>query len=111
MFISRFRHGECRGPWQVHASVHRDDGGFYDCGGNLCGKIVAVTNEANKSTVGKLIVDGAKPSGEGAWKGNIFEPETGKTYKGTMTLAGDGLKLQGCVMKVICSGEVWKRAK
>lgn len=84
---------------------------FYDCGGNLCGKIVAVTNPANQSTVGKLIVDGAKPSGEGAWKGNIFEPETGKTYKGTMTLAGGGLKLQGCVMKVICSSEVWKRAK
>jgi uncharacterized protein (DUF2147 family) len=84
---------------------------FYDCGGNLCGKIVAVTNPKEKSLVGKLIVDGAKPSGDGAWKGSLLDAASGKTYKGTITLVGDGLKLEGCVMRILCSGEVWKPQK
>ena len=83
---------------------------FYDCGGNLCGKIVAVTDSSKQSTVGTLIVNGAKPDGNGKWKGDLFDPDSGKTYSGTMALAGDGLKLEGCVMAVVCSGEVWKRS-
>jgi uncharacterized protein (DUF2147 family) len=84
---------------------------FYDCGGNLCGKIIAVTNASKQSTVGKLIVNGAKPAGSGNWKGDLFDPDSGKTYKGTITLVGDGLKLEGCVMGVLCSNEVWRRQK
>ena len=84
---------------------------FYDCGGNLCGKIIAVTNASKQSTVGKLIVNGAKPAGAGIWKGDLFDPDSGKTYNGTITLAGDGLKLEGCVTAVLCSSEVWRREK
>ncbi|MFG1362086.1 DUF2147 domain-containing protein [Xanthobacter versatilis] len=82
---------------------------FYDCGGKLCGKIISVTNPKFQSTVGQLIVNGAESVGSGKWKGNLFDPDTNKTYKGSMTLAGDGLRLEGCVAAVLCSGETWRR--
>ena len=84
---------------------------FYDCGGNLCGKIVAVTDASRQRTVGQLIVNGAKPSGKEKWTGDLFDPDSGKTYKGSMSLRGGGLKLEGCVMAILCSDEVWKRVK
>jgi uncharacterized protein (DUF2147 family) len=55
--------------------------------------------------VGKLIVNGAKPAGSGNWKGDLFDPDSGKTYKGTTTLVGDGLKPEGCVCAVMKSGD------
>jgi uncharacterized protein (DUF2147 family) len=84
---------------------------FFDCGGNLCGKIVAVKDASHKSEVGKMIVNGAKPSGASSWKGDLFDPESGKTYGGSIALVSGGLKLQGCVMGFLCSGEVWTRVK
>jgi uncharacterized protein (DUF2147 family) len=84
---------------------------FYDCGGNLCGKIVAVDDKSDTETIGKLIVDGAKPAGNGIWKGDLIDVESGKRYAGTITLSDSGLKLEGCFMMVLCGSEVWQRAR
>jgi uncharacterized protein (DUF2147 family) len=84
---------------------------FYDCGGNLCGKIVSVDDKSDTTTIGKLIVDGAKPISNGTWKGELIDVESGKRYAGTITLSDRGLKLEGCLMLVLCSSEVWQRAQ
>ena len=84
---------------------------FYDCGGNLCGKIVSVDDKSDTETLGKLIVDGAKPAGNGIWKGELIDVESGKRYAGTITLRDSGLKLEGCVMVILCSSETWQRAQ
>ena len=36
---------------------------FYDCGGKLCGKIVAVKDQSRKSEIGTVIMRGAAKSG------------------------------------------------
>ncbi len=85
---------------------------FYNCGGNLCAKIVAVKDAAKKDTVGKVIMSGAKKTGEGKWQGNLLNTDNGNTYSGYVTLAGAGLKLEGCALGgVLCSGETWQRVK
>ncbi|MDO9412820.1 MAG: DUF2147 domain-containing protein [Pseudolabrys sp.] len=81
---------------------------FYNCGGKLCGKIVAVKDQSKKSTVGTVIMKGAAKSGDNTWKGDLLDVESGKTYSGVVTLeSASALNLKGCVAAVICRGETW----
>lgn len=81
---------------------------FYNCGGKLCGKIIAVKDQAKKSTVGTVIMKGAAKSGDNTWKGDLLDVESGKTYSGVVTLeSASALNLKGCVAAVICRGETW----
>jgi uncharacterized protein (DUF2147 family) len=85
---------------------------FYNCGGNLCAKITAVKDQSKKDTVGKVIMNGAKKSGDNKWQGNLLNTDNGNTYSGYVTLDGGGLKLEGCALGgVLCSGETWSRVK
>jgi uncharacterized protein (DUF2147 family) len=84
---------------------------FYDCGGKLCGKIVAVKDQARKSEVGTVIMPGATKSGDNKWEGDLLEADTGKTYSGVVTLQGpSALNLKGCIL-MICKGETWTKVK
>src|ERR1700716_4239594 len=81
---------------------------FYNCGGKLCGKIVAVKDQARKNTVGTVFMKSAAKSGDNTWKGDLLEVESGKTYSGVVTLEGPStLNLKGCVAAVFCRGETW----
>lgn len=85
---------------------------FYSCGGGLCAKITAVKDASKKATVGKVIMSGAKKTGENKWQGNLLNTDNGNTYSGYVTLEGAGLKLEGCALGgVLCSGETWQRVK
>ena len=80
---------------------------FYNCGGNLCGKVV---KSDKKENVGKVILTGAAKSGENAWKGDLLNLDDGKTYSGTLTLLNaKEMKLEGCVLGLLCKGETWKK--
>ena len=84
---------------------------FYDCGGKLCGKIVAVKDQSRKSEVGTVIMTGAVKSGENEWKGSLLDVDNGKTYAGVATLQGPrALHLKGCVA-IFCEGETWSKVK
>ena len=84
---------------------------FYDCGGKLCGKIVAVKDQARKSEVGTVIMKGATKSGDNKWQGDLLEADTGKIYSGVVTLQGpSALNLKGCFL-MICKGETWTKVK
>ena len=84
---------------------------FYNCGGKLCGKIVAVKG-ADRAKTGTVIVNGAIKTGENEWKGSLLDTDNGKTYTGVITLVGvDGLDLKGCALGIICEGETWRKVK
>ena len=84
---------------------------FYDCGGKLCGKIVAVKDQSRKSEIGTVIMRGAVKSGNDQWKGDLLNTDNGKIYAGVATLEGpNALNLKGCVT-IICQGETWSRVR
>jgi len=46
------------------------------------------------------------------WEGDIYNAENGKTYSGRISLIGeDSLKIEGCVLGLLCGGETWTRVK
>jgi len=70
-------------------------------------------NAALKSRriLGTTTISGFKQSAPGKWSGGkLYDPATGKSYSGKISINPDGtLKVQGCVM-MICEAETWKRA-
>ena len=53
-----------------------------------------------------------KPAGEARWEGTILDPRNGKIYQSNMTLRSVGLlRVEGCVMGMLCGGETWTRSK
>ncbi|WP_306251672.1 DUF2147 domain-containing protein [Parvularcula sp. IMCC14364] len=57
--------------------------------------------------VGIQLVWGFERNGESWRRGNIYDPETGKTYRSTLRLNDDGtLRVQGCVGP-ICQSQIW----
>jgi uncharacterized protein (DUF2147 family) len=85
---------------------------FYNCGGKLCGKVVAVKDESRKGEIGKVLMHGAVKSGDNKWQGDLLDVSSGKTYSRVVTLEGPtALNLKGCVASIICSGETWTRVK
>ena len=85
---------------------------FYNCGGKLCGKVVAVKDQSRKKEIGVVIMHGAVKSGANTWKGNLTDAGTGKVYSGVVTMEGPrALNLKGCVAMVLCQGETWTKVK
>ena len=85
---------------------------FSDCGGKLCGKIVAVKDQSRSKEIGTVIMKGAAKSGGNVWKGDLLDVESGKIYSGVVTLEGpSALNLKGCVAMVLCRGETWRKVK
>jgi uncharacterized protein (DUF2147 family) len=96
---------------------------FYKCGEGLCAKITklatdgAKTDEKNtdaskreRAILGLVIMDGAKKSGPAKWSGNLYNPNDGKTYAGTVTVKDKNtLDLSGCVALVLCRTSTWTR--
>ena len=85
---------------------------FYDCGGKLCGKVVAVKEAARKKEIGVVIMKGAAKTADNKWQGDMLDAGTGKLYSGVaVTLeSASALSVKGCIM-VICQTETWHRAK
>jgi uncharacterized protein (DUF2147 family) len=86
---------------------------FYNCGGKLCGKIVAVKDQSRKGEIGTVIMNGAEKTAANEWRGDLLNTEDGKTYSGVVTLEGpNALNLKGCAaLGIICKGETWQRVK
>jgi uncharacterized protein (DUF2147 family) len=102
-----------------------------DCGGALCGTIVALKEPTDPETgrpktdknnvdaskrsrpmIGVQIVLGMKPAGSSEWKGQVYNAEDGKTYTGSLMLQNaNTIKLQGCILGgIICKSSLWSRA-
>ena len=97
------------------------------CSGTVCGRVLRVLKS---NPDGKLPVDGNNPNPalrsrpiEGimiltgfadtgnSWKGQIYDPRSGKSYKSFLTRNADGtLKVQGCVGP-FCQAFTWTAAR
>lgn len=84
---------------------------FARCGDAVCGTVSWLKNPATApSKVGQRVFFDMKPNGANAWSGQAFNPEDGKTYSGRMSLSGNTLTTQGCVMGgLICRSVTWSR--
>ena len=97
------------------------------CGPNVCGSITWLkepndasgkpkvdknntdTSKRGRPIIGVPIVLSMKPDGGDKWSGKIYNAEDGKTYDGSLTLAGNAMKVQGCV-SIFCKTKTWTRS-
>ena len=95
------------------------------CGPKMCGYIAKVLNKdpsvpttdvknadprlRGRPILGMSILTGFTPAGN-VWKGGrAYDPKTGRSYRSTLGLNGDGsLKVTGCVL-FICQSQRWTR--
>lgn len=96
------------------------------CGGKACGRIVrvlkhtpgaAATDVNNKDKalrsrpiVGMPVLSEFADAGDD-WRGRIYDPRNGKTYKSIVSRNPDGtLKVQGCIA-FLCQTQTWRPAR
>ncbi|MDF1721136.1 MAG: DUF2147 domain-containing protein [Minwuia sp.] len=100
------------------------------CGGSMCGTIIWLKEplredgtpkrdinnpeEANHGNpiIGLQMIKGFKKEKPGIWEdGEIYDPESGKTYDSNMEARGpDTLGVEGCVL-FFCQEQTWTRMK
>lgn len=102
------------GVWQTEV----DDGAFAHvtmspCGAAVCGVISRTfddTGEYQSENLGKTLVIDMMPTGDGGYEGSVWRPSNDKIYIGKMDVAGDTLRLRGCVAGgLLCSSQTWQR--
>ncbi len=95
---------------------------IYNCGNNLCGKVVWLRQPNDPKTgkpwvgangkpiVGQPISSDMIKRSSGQWTGKVYDIRNdGAVYDGSLTLQDDKtLKIEGCFM-LICESEVLKR--
>lgn len=78
------------------------------CDSGICGVINSV-NDGDQSIIGKTMIWGMTPRGDGLYDGGkVWAPDNDRTYNGKLTLSGNTLKIEGCVLG-ICRGETFSR--
>lgn len=97
------------------------------CGSDVCGTVVSSPRlRANpdqrdaRNTDARLrdrplrglTILRATPDGAGRWTdGWVYNPEDGKTYRGSLQLTPDGkLRVTGCVVRPLCRTQTWERS-
>ncbi len=102
------------GMWKTQP----DDGAYAHvelapCGASICGTIKRTfkgTQEYKSENLGKELVIDMVPDGKGNYAGQVWRPSNNKIYIGKMTVAGDSLKLSGCIAGgLFCSKQDWTR--
>ncbi|MEM7191859.1 MAG: DUF2147 domain-containing protein [Pseudomonadota bacterium] len=122
--------GDPTGYWRkANQGEHPAKMQLYRCGGrNICVKIVWLKNP--RDSKGRVLQDvrNVNPAMRGRtiegmhiirkmpqvssnqWKGTVYNPEDGKTYSATVTLASSSkVVLKGCVARFLCREQVWLR--
>ena len=97
-------------PNEDGAAIHVEIG---PCGANYCGTISKVLGSPDTSSEGRLMIWDMAPEGAGVYSGGqVWAPDTDKTYRGKMELRGNVLKISGCVLGgAICRGSDFSRIR
>jgi uncharacterized protein (DUF2147 family) len=101
-----------------------------DCGDGICGTIVALKEPISKidgkpkvdrenpdpalrkrPLIGLAILIDMKATGNGEWRGAIYNPDDGNVYQGTVRQDGDVMKVQGCVLGLLCKTNTFLRVE
>ena len=100
---------------------------IYRCGDNVCARLIAIGRDAptrvdssnpnaalrRRLLCGLQVGIGFHLSSPGrAEGGQLYDPQSGKTYRGSMTRDGDRLKLRGYVgISLFGRTEIWTQAR
>ncbi len=104
------------GIWQTQV----DDGAYAHitmsrCGEAVCGVISRTFNadgEYQSENIGKTLVIDMVPAGDGSYEGSVWRPSNDKIYIGKMQVAGNQLRLRGCIAGgLLCSSQDWVRVQ
>lgn len=78
-----------------------------ECGTALCGV------DVDGKPGAKQILSNMKPTEDNRWSGKIFDPKSGNTYTGRISMKNsDSLRVEGCAFGgMICGGQTWKRVE
>jgi uncharacterized protein (DUF2147 family) len=95
------------------------------CGQQICGRIVRIlkvdptkptTDVLNPNAalrtrpiVGMVFLTGFTPDDD-RWRGRIYDPQSGKTYRSELIRDGDTLKVRGCIGP-FCRTQEWVAAR
>ena len=95
------------------------------CGSQLCGRIVRLLKPApgrpqtdlqnpdaslrGRPLLGLAFLTGFAPAGD-RWRGRIYDPESGRTYRSELIGSGAALKVKGC-LGPFCRTQTWTRAR
>ena len=97
-----------------------------DCGGSVCGKITKFLKTPpggvdqrdihnpkkalrSRKLMGLPVLSGFKQDGD-EWRGEIYDPKSGKTYRSVIQRKGaNTLEVKGCVA-IFCQTQVWTRS-
>lgn len=80
---------------------------FFDCEGKLCARGVIPLPDGSPPP---LILRNAPQTAPNQWKGDLYNPENGKLYSGTITLNNPKqLTLTGCLIAFLCQSESWTK--
>ncbi len=117
-------------PFGVWTSQKRDVRvRLSDCGGRICGTLVWLQEEIDRSTgrpkTDRLNPDPAKrarpliglqvardfiPSGKRQWTGTIYNAGDGHRYRAHLIVLGPRtIRVEACMLVVLCMGHTWRR--
>ena len=61
--------------------------------------------------LGLQVVHGLTSNGPDTWSGQIYNADDGKTYQAhVMVVSHSAMKVEGCVLAVLCKGRTWTRS-
>lgn len=100
------------------------------CGSNYCGTVVRLAEpyeadgqpkrdtenpdpaKRNRPLIGMRILHDMVPvADEQRWQGQIYNPEDGKHYDGSIAIKGNQLEVEGCVFMIVCQSQMWTLMK
>ncbi|MTJ04077.1 MAG: DUF2147 domain-containing protein [Sediminimonas qiaohouensis] len=106
------------GVWRTAPDDNGNSGHIrvQDCGDAICGRLIqsfdAQGAPMDSPNTGKRIIWGMKAKGGGEYGGGkIWSPDRDKTYNSKMTLNGDTLSVEGCVLFICRDGGTWTRVE
>lgn len=87
------------------------------CGQNLCGKVVSASAKAKRDAaeggtrnlIGTTILKNLRPAGTNRWKGQVFMPKANRNAGANLSIRGNRLTVEGCVLGIICKDQTWSR--
>jgi uncharacterized protein (DUF2147 family) len=100
-----------------------------DCGGPLCGRIIWLESARSRGgsvrrddnnpdrakqrqrICGLVVIRGLKPTGPNTWGGEVYNPQDGRTYRGTITVVSDNaLRLRAYIgLPIFGRSQTWTR--
>ena len=103
---------------------HPENGSIIEttkCDSDLCVTLVKVADPSKKDEhnpdaalrsrplEGVVMINHAKPDGENAWEGDLYNVQDGGTYSGSVKLVSPTeLKMEGCRL-VFCKSVIWTK--